>query len=197
MVNRTIKHYVDVKSATPKIFVRYKPKRSNSEWALCLLKIVSVGQSKNFRAACVRSKYSDSNDATLAHRLWDPRKEHPAEDVGAQYVMQIDVQLLTKTPHQIRGQLAALGIPIVGDGPYGGGVCEMRMHRHLWTRMAVHICHLEFGLPKWEEKTGDEGEVKRELVPSAEEMCVFRLNTTWWTEYLVDYEKNFGPAVNP
>ena len=197
MVNRTIEHYVDVKSATPKKFVRNKPKSSTSEWAHCQLKIIGVGQSKNFRAACVSSKYSDSNDYTLAHRLWDPRKDHPAEDIGVRYVMQIDVQLLTKSPHQIRGQLAALGVPIVGDGPYGGGVCEMRMHQHMWTRMAVQICNLEFGLPKWEERTEEEGEkVKRELVSSTEETCKFHLNTAWWTEYLVDYENNFGPDAD-
>ena len=105
--------------------------------------------------------------------------------------MQVDVQLLTKAPHQIRGQLAALGIPIVGDAMYGGGVCEMRGHRHMWTRMAVQICHLEFTLPKWAEvETEDKNSKKRVLVVSSDEgeRCVFHLNTCWWSEYLVDYE---------
>lgn len=190
LINRTIEHYVDVRSPTPKKFVRNKPKSSNHEWQQCLMKITSIGtQSKNFRAACVSSKYSDSNDFTLAHRLWGPDKNHPAEDVGVQYVMQLDVQLMTKSPHQIRGQLAALGVPIVGDGPYGGGFCEMRRHRHLWTRMAVQICHLEFTLPKCEENE----EKKRVLVLSEEEeekkKCVFHLNTAWWSDYLMDYEQ--------
>lgn len=199
MVNHTIEHYVDVKSATPKTFVRNKPKNTNKEWAKCLMRITSVGgQSKNFRAACVSSKYSDTNDLSLAHRLWDPKSTHPAEDIGVLYVMQIDVQLMTKCPHQIRGQLAALGVPIVGDAPYGGGVCEMRIHRHMWNRMAVQICHLEIQSPKWaevatvnEEKKEEPSEVrrKRELVPSEEEKCVFHLNTAWWTQYLVDYEQ--------
>ena len=51
-------------------------------------------------------------------------KACPAEELGIQYVMQVDVQLLTKAPHQIRGQLASLGIPIVGDAMYGGGVVK-------------------------------------------------------------------------
>ena len=206
MTNRTIEHYVDVRSATPKIFVRNKPKGSTHEWAQCQMKITAVGgQSKNFRAACVTSKFGDSNDVTLAHRLWGPNVEHPAEDLGVQYVMQIDVQLLNPSkrhPHQIRGQLAALGIPIVGDVAYGGGVCEMRMHRHTWNRMAVQICHLEFCLPKWEEKeeeeVGKQGEDDRNedqknssavLVPG-DEKCLFHLNTAWWSEYLVDYERH-------
>lgn len=195
MVNRTIEHYVDVRSPTPKKFVRNKPKASNHEWQHCLMKITSVGsQASNFRAACVKSKYSDSNDFTLAHRLWGPNMEHPAEDLGVQYVMQIDVQLLTKCPHQIRGQLAALGIPIVGDAPYGGGTCEMRMHRHMWRRMAVQICHLEFSLPKWDEETEHTGEKKRVLVNDDEKKCVFHLNTAWWSDYLLDYER-YSPVT--
>ena len=62
--------------------------------------------------------------------------------------MQIDVQLLTAKPHQIRGQLAAMGCPIVGDYAYGGGSCEMRIHHHMWQRMAVQLCHLEFAMPE-------------------------------------------------
>ena len=193
MVNRTIEHYVDVRSPTPKKFVRNKPKASSHEWQHCVMKITSVGsQSSNFRAACVKSKYSDSNDFTLAHRLWGPNMEHPAEDLGVQYVMQIDVQLLTKKcPHQIRGQLAALGIPIVGDAPYGGGVCEMRMHRHMWRRMAVQVCHLEFSLPKWVEETDPTNcEIKIMLVEDdPKKKCVFHLNTAWWSDYLLDYER--------
>lgn len=193
MVGMPIEHYVDVKSATPKKFVRNKPKSSNHEWSRCLMKITAVSSnSKNFRAACVSSTYSDSNDFTLAHRLWGPNYEHPAEDVGVRYVMQVDVQLMTRAPHQIRGQLSALGIPIVGDGPYGGGTCEMRMHRHMWHRMAVQICHLEFPLPKLEQDEEDSNEEKKTelLVPTEEDVCVFNLNTAWWSEYLVDYERD-------
>lgn len=200
MAGRTIEHYVDVRSPTPKKFVRNKPKSSNHQWEHCLMRILNVGQqSKNFRAACVSSKYNDSNDCTLAHRLWGPDKEHPAEDAGVQYVLQVDVQLMTRAPHQIRGQLAALGVPIVGDAPYGGGACEMKMHRHSWNRMALQICHLEFQLPAWEENE----EKKKELVPSSVETkeerdankCIFHLNTAWWSEYLVDYEREMAPGA--
>ena len=193
-----IEHHVDVRSPTPKKFVRHVPSGSNHKWEQCLMKITSVSnQSMNFRAACVRSTYSDSNDFTLAHRLWGPDKQHPAEDLGVQYVMQLDVQLLTKAPHQIRGQLAALGVPIVGDAVYGGGVCEMRGHRHMWTRMAVQICHLEFSLPKWDEEVEENDDKssnkKKVLVVSSPEeedkRCVFHLNTCWWSEYMMDYER--------
>mmetsp|Transcript_17464 Transcript_17464/g.37726 ORF Transcript_17464/g.37726 Transcript_17464/m.37726 type:complete len:620 (+) Transcript_17464:181-2040(+) len=191
LVGRIIEHYVDVKSATPKNFVRNKPKSSKQEWSRCLMKITSASSNEaKFRAACVSSKYIDSSDFTLAHRLWTPNSEHPAEDVKTKYVMQIDVRLMTRAPHQIRGQLAAMGFPIVGDGPYGGGNCEMRMHRHMWNRMAVQICHLEFRLPRLEGEGEGDDEKKTELVPTEEDRCVFHLNTAWWSEYLVDYERH-------
>jgi len=102
--------------------------------------------------------------------------------LGVSYVMQIDVQLLTAKPHQIRGQLAALGCPIVGDVAYGGGSCVMRMHHHMWQRMAVQLCHLEFIMPEWNED-------KTALVKT-DKKCTFHLNTAWWTEYLNDYERS-------
>ena len=209
LMNTDVIHWVNAKSPCPKKFVRSKPSHTpNIDWQKCVMRITSVGDEK-FRAACVSSKYNDANDSTLAHRLWGPQMERPAEDVsrlwcntcrlfrylysrivcppsssqlGVSYVMQIDVQLLTAKPHQIRGQLAALGCPIVGDVPYGGGVSEMRIHHHMWQRMAVQVSYLEFAMPEWNEE-------KTALIPS-EKKCAFHLNTAWWTEYLKDYELN-------
>lgn len=200
LVGQTIEHWVDVRSATPKIFAEKRPKSSRHEWSRCLLQITAAStHSKAFRAACVSSKYSDSHDFSLAHRLWGPTADKPAEGLGTRYVMQVDVRLLTRAPHQIRGQLAALGIPIVGDGPYGGGICEMRMHRHMWHRMAVQICHLEFRLPPAgrEEEGGEEK--KSEAAAAAEEgiNCVFHLDKAWWSEYLVDYERHLTASKGP
>jgi len=181
LVGQTIAHYVNVQSPAPKRFTRNKAK-PNQE--LCLMKIVSVGgSSKNLRAACVSSQYSDSSDATLAHRLWGPTAAHPAESIGVRFVMQLDVELLTSRPHQLRGQLAALGVPIVGDGLYGGGVCEMRGHRHMWRRMAVQICHLSFNLPRWEEVDD------KKVLVTKDDNIVCDLNEAWWSAYLNDYER--------
>ena len=199
MVGRTIEHYVDVRSPTPKRFVRNKPQKSNHEWAQCHMIITSAAgrcDRYKYRAACVSSLYSDSNDFTLAHRLWGPDRDHPAEHLGVQYVMEIEVRLLNAKarPHQIRGQLAVLGVPIVGDVAYGGGGCEMRMHHHMWKRMAVQVCRMEFALPtRQEDGEGVDGK-GGSLVPS-EESCVFNLNTAWWSEYLVDYERYFAAAT--
>jgi len=193
MMGNILTHYVDVKTATPKRFVRNKPS-GNSTMQQCFMRIIKVGDEK-YRAACVRSRYSDSNDSTLAHRLWNPHLNiYPAEELGVAYVMQLEVELLNEVhrPHQLRGQLAALGCPIVGDEAYGGGVCLIGAHRHTWSRMAVQLCRLEFPLPKWSDK--ECGEVdkmveKKVLEPSEEERCEFSLTNAWWTEYLLDYER--------
>jgi len=183
LAGQTIEHYVNVQLPAPKKFLTHKTK-PNQE--LCLLRIVGVGgNSNNLRAACVSSQFNDSSDATLAHRLWGPTALHPAENIGVKFVMQLDVELLTSRPHQLRGQLAAMGLPLVGDKVYGGGSCEMRGHRHMWHRMAVQVCHLSFALPKWEET--EDG--KHMLVPSGKKTVVSNLNKAWWTSYLDDYER--------
>ncbi len=85
LVNRDLTHYVNVKSACPKTFAKTKPVTANhklNDWQKCVMRITNIGDEK-FRAACVSSKYNDSNDYTLAHRLWDPRMESPAEDVSS------------------------------------------------------------------------------------------------------------------
>jgi hypothetical protein len=193
LAGKILEHYVDPKSATPKRFVRHKPSSPDSPMQQCLMRITKVGDEK-YRAACVSSQYSDSNDCTLAHRLWSPHAAYPAEELGVSYVMQLEVELLNEVhrPHQLRGQLAALGCPIVGDEAYGGGVCEMGANRHTWSRMAVQLCRLEFALPQWSTEECGEGEekkVKKVLVPSDDERCEFYLSNAWWTEYLMDYER--------
>jgi len=183
LVGQTIEHYVNVQLPAPKKFLSHKTKPNQD---LCLLRIVGMGgNSNNLRAACVSSQFNDSSDATLAHRLWGPTALHPAESIGVKFVLQLDVELLTSRPHQLRGQLAAMGLPLVGDKIYGGGSCEMRAHRHMWHRMAVQVCHMSFALPRWEEN--EDG--KHMLVPSGEKKVVSNLNKAWWTSYLDDYER--------
>lgn len=193
MAGKILEHWVDPKSAAPKRFVRNKPSSTESKMQQCFMRITKVGDEK-YRAACVSSQYSDSNDATLAHRLWDPHAAYPAEELGVSFVMQLEVELLNEAhrPHQLRGQLAALGCPIVGDETYGGGVCMIGAHRHSWGRVAVQLCRLKFPLPEWSDEEsgeGDEKKMKKVLVPSNEKKCEFFLRDAWWSEYLVDYER--------
>lgn len=82
LMNRDLTHWVNVKSPCPKKFVRTKPTNTpNIDWQKCVMRITNVGDEK-FRAACVASKYNDVNDSTLAHRIWGPQMDRPAEDVS-------------------------------------------------------------------------------------------------------------------
>eukprot|EP00539_Tryblionella_compressa_P005287 CAMPEP_0178756826 /NCGR_PEP_ID=MMETSP0744-20121128/13490_1 /TAXON_ID=913974 /ORGANISM="Nitzschia punctata, Strain CCMP561" /LENGTH=212 /DNA_ID=CAMNT_0020411011 /DNA_START=116 /DNA_END=752 /DNA_ORIENTATION=- len=184
--NATIVHFENPRSAAPKKFFRHKPKNhhhggdkdDSDKWLKCEMKITRVGDVA-LRAAYVKcGKQSNAKDPeiALAHRLWGPHQKIPEK--GAKYVMDIDVELITKEwrPHQLRGQLAALGCPIVGDEIYGGGVCETGGHRHTWNRVAVQCCQLDFVEPEW--STSDEG--KKMLVPSKDSKeCHFRLESAW------------------
>lgn len=176
-----VTHYLDAKSPTPKRFYLHKPKDPKKDFLECKMRIVKIGDD-NFRAACVRSVYKDSVDSSLAHRLWGPDSATPAEDLGVQYVMEVEVELLTARAQQIHGQLAALGCPIVGDVQYGGGRCEFHSQQHVWNRLALQCCELSFQEPQWKDK-----EHKKELV-SSERKCFFRVNKAWWSEYLTQYE---------
>jgi len=194
----TIVHFENPKTPAPKRFVRHKPKTADGgdgRWLKCEMRITRVGGDR-LRAAYVRTdEKGDPNapDTTLAHRLWGAANlaadnNRKLEDVKC--VMDIEVELLSGRlrPHQLRGQLTALGCPIVGDEVYGGGVCETGAHRHVWNRMAVQCCALSFPLPKLPESdTGDEGKQQKTAMVASDRACDFRLHTAWWTEYLKNY----------
>jgi 23S rRNA-/tRNA-specific pseudouridylate synthase len=131
----------------------------------CELQILSVGDDK-FRAACVQTQFSDSPDACLAHRLWG-NKIPP----DVKYVMEITLRVVGKPhSHQIPGQLAALGFPIVGDFHHGGGRCELFYEHHAWKHLALQVSSLEFATEKVEEQWE----------------CA--LSKCWWSDYLAEYE---------
>lgn len=160
-------------------FVRNLPEGNSKKkggWHKCQLRVKQIGDDK-FRAACVSTVYSDSVDSCLAHRLWGPKVK---SDV--QYVMELQVETVGRFhAHQVRGQLAALGFPIVGDFMHGGGKVQLFHERHEWRRMALQCCELTFPVPVAPEKKG-------EPLTAGEGQCVFRLNAAWWSEYLRQYE---------
>jgi hypothetical protein len=169
-------HFVDPKSPAPKQFV--VPKHSNHEWKLCQLKIKQLGDD-SFCAVCVSNTYHDKIDSCLAHYLWGPHSNDP-KTLGIQYVVELQVELLTYQTYQLRGQLAAMGCPIVGDALYGGGTCDAydREH-HEWNRMAAQCGSSTFQLPMFDDK--------KHLVTS-EGKCECVLENAWWSRYLQQYE---------
>lgn len=101
--------------------------------------------------------------------------------------MELEVEDLSDLPHQLRGQLAQLNTPIVGDLLYGGGTCETGAHDHSWRRMALQCSMISFPEPKWEEggEQGDGGT----MIPT-DKKCTFRLADAWWTPCLQEYSSS-------
>ena len=95
LMNSDLTHWVNDKSPCPKTFSTIKPTNitKGSDWQKCVLRITNVGDEK-FRAACVSSKYNDSNDYTLAHRLWSPEIGMPAEEVSPGLLQLLMILLL-------------------------------------------------------------------------------------------------------
>ncbi len=56
--------------------------------------------------------------------------------------LELEIELLTGRTHQIRGQLAALGCPIVGDPLYGKNT--LQRNNRSTQRMALQCCALSF-----------------------------------------------------
>lgn len=144
---RTVEHYMDAKSRAPKVFVE------------------------------------DISGSVCPNRKWllcrlniqsmkDPIRVHPFG-----WVCQLEIELLTGRTHQIRGQLAALGCPIVGDPLYGicSGVQHYETNRQRArtnSRMALQCCRLAFSLDKVEDDD------------RAPPHIDVRLDTAWWSELL-------------
>ena len=165
-------------------YIRCKPSEINGDdsgrhkdWQTCQLRIKQAGDDK-FRAACVSTVFPDSIDSWLAHCLWGPKVK-----ADVRYVMELQVEVVGRysSQHQVRGQLAALGFPIVGDFEKGGGKVSVFHERHQYNRMALQCCELSFPIPV---KAVMHGEAHR----AGEGRCVFHLNNAWWSEYLRQYE---------
>ena len=111
-----ITHYLLSDRTLPRVFRDVSDgKRS---WLECRLRIVAV------------SKKSFGNSF---------RADNSSGDICG-----VEIELLTGRPHQIRGQMSALGFPLLGDEMYGGVSCAVGSK----NRIALHCCELSFPEPK-------------------------------------------------
>lgn len=98
-------------------------------------------------------------------------------------IAELEIELLTGRTHQIRGQLAAEGFPLVGDAQYGGVSASLDLPRHSKSSqlLALQCCELTFALPKFVPNG------KREVtgIPT-DNWATFRLEDAWWTKHTRD-----------
>lgn len=101
-----LQHYLEPSIRSPKRFVSTIPYDTINakSWAECLLRITRIGQ------ACSVVGHDGSSSANLSRALWGEfgKSEHCIS------VVEVELELLTGRTHQIIGQLAVEGFPLVG-----------------------------------------------------------------------------------
>ncbi|CAJ1932344.1 unnamed protein product [Cylindrotheca closterium] len=182
-------HYLDASSPAPKRFLDTIPGdeanlNESTKWQLCQLQITAVSQPYTVSIPGISSNLSSAEQ--LYKALWG--ENQPVVDSNPMYVLQLEIDLLTGRTHQIRGQLSALGAPIVGDALYGGVHNPNNMLlkdsiARASNRMALQCCSLEFKKPTVAEKD----ETMDEISSDKSSFYRFHLDQAWWTDYLHQY----------
>jgi 23S rRNA-/tRNA-specific pseudouridylate synthase len=176
-----IKHFLEPSIRAPKHFVTTVPQDADNpeSWSECLLKITNITN------ICTVVG-NDPSDA-LAMDLWGEFGK-PNDCVG---VIELEIELLTGRTHQIRGQMAALGFPLVGDVQYGGAIpstsseymknCRGRAEGFLDSEaLALQCSTLEFLDP---DVTDDSDKVQR-----SDRWLSFHLDEAFWTPFIERYQ---------
>jgi 23S rRNA-/tRNA-specific pseudouridylate synthase len=175
-----LQHYLEPSIRAPKHFSR---NRVDETWLESLLRVTRVGEPFPLMGSAASLK--------LANRLWGhPHNRAPHKCVG---VVEVQIELLTGRTHQIRGQFAAEGYPLVGDTQYGGaipneqsgdtGTSDKTCSAPL-ERMALQCSFLKFLDPDVVVKEdGDEI-----LLPS-NRWNEYTLDKSWWSPLLQEYAR--------
>jgi len=172
--NGLIKHYMDPKSAAPKTF-RDEPPRDAVWWLLCALRVLRVSPIMTY---VPESNHSNS-------------KTNVRNKEGDLLVVEVDVELVTGRTHQIRGQFAAMNLPLVGDPLYGRTASEtvawnVRRNRgwgaasKIVERLGLQCCFLSFSYPQWSLHPKS----KRKVLVESGSTCKYQLEKTWWNDCL-------------
>ncbi len=124
---------------------------------------------------------SDSKWLECKMRLIDIQKmDSITNEFNGDTYLQVEIELLTGRTHQIRGQMAALGHPLLGDPLYGKDHCEsIHRKRKNGDLMALQCSEILFPTPEWKLN-----EKKRviQLHPT-QHHSLFRINISWWDTY--------------
>ena len=193
---KIMRHYLEPSVRSPKRFVATLPehaktiaasaklhkKDAEAGWAECLMRIQRVGD-----VCTLRGNTASEN---LAQELWKSSQE--VMPPTAQAVVEVDIELLTGRTHQIRGQLAAEGYPLVGDVPYGGAVpANVSNDKRFDARLALQCRRLEFLDPDLlTTNKRKRGRVFAETnMIRSNRWNAFELQDAWWTPFLTQYHE--------
>mmetsp|Transcript_9235 Transcript_9235/g.20833 ORF Transcript_9235/g.20833 Transcript_9235/m.20833 type:complete len:266 (+) Transcript_9235:214-1011(+) len=171
MGETVITHYLSPARTTPRIF-KEVPGEDTKEgsWRECHLRISSVGFDRS-TSVSVRGS-TDAND--LANKL------RIRSSLNCVAVTQVEVELLTGRTHQIRGQMAGLGFPLVGDELYGEGIVADDA-----ARIALHCCQLSFPVPLIAPLIGCKKNRTRTQWHPSSQIHTFRCEYgAWWNQYI-------------
>ena len=184
--NLIMKHYLEPSIRAPKRFVKTVPKDADNfeSWAECLLKVTNVTN--------VCTVVGNGASEALAKSLWG---EYGKPD-GCIAIAECEIELLTGRTHQIRGQLAAEGFPLVGDVQYSGAVpntssiwkerCKGRVESFLDSeRLALQCCSLEFLDP--DHNVTLDG-IEKKKARRSQRWMKFRLESAFWSPFLSQYD---------
>ena len=175
-----IKHFLEPSIRAPKNFVESVPQDVNNpeSWAECLLKITNITN--------ICTVVGNDPSGTLATHLWGDFGR-PNDCVG---IVELEIELLTGRTHQIRGQMAALGFPLVGDVQYAGAIpstsseymknCRGRAEGYLDSEtLALQCSTLEFLDPDVADDS--------EKVTRSDRWLSFHLDEAFWTPFVERY----------
>ncbi|CAJ1943483.1 unnamed protein product [Cylindrotheca closterium] len=198
--NSVVRHFLEGSDRAPKRFEDEIPpqeeddddqSRNPSKWYECLLQVKRVSPLIPMETA----------DCPLAQSLWSQQVTTSVPE-RTRGVCEVSIQLLTGRTHQIRGQLAKLGYPIVGDEQYGGAIPKQQeqqqqeedssehaaagtiLRDEFAQLLALQCCHLGFWdadyKPVWHKKK------RREILEGrlSDRWISVTLDSAWWTEYI-------------
>ena len=180
-----MRHYLEPSIRAPKRFLADIPHYAESAaWAECLLKITRIGR--------VCTVVGNAPSETLSDNLWGGKHGRPKGCIG---VCELEIELLTGRTHQIRGQLAAEGFPLVGDVQYGGAIAQSTaedigepekrdgfLSLGDSEELCLQCCSLEFLEPHLTvDSNGAES-----MTPS-QRWKKFSLSGSSWTDFLDEY----------
>ncbi|KAL3757190.1 hypothetical protein ACHAWU_007995 [Discostella pseudostelligera] len=185
-----MRHFLEPSIRAPKRFVATVPEdAANADsYAECLLRLTNVSEA--FVVAA-----NNTPSYTLSKSLWG---EHGMPD-GCVAVAECEIELLTGRTHQIRGQLAAEGFPLVGDVQYGGAVpttssiwkerCKGRVESFLDSEcLALQCCSLEFLDPQHD--------VNSDQWKRLDKWLSFRLDSAFWSPFLHKFTSDISTIAS-